>query len=133
MSACRPGELGVEMRNGLTEAEVEAIRRRYSDLLNYQDDDVLAPWDPMTYVSSDDDTLLHIAAMRGDSEIVSLLLRAGMDPNVLGDLSFTPLHYARTWDRGDVADILIRYGARTDIRNEFGQLPVKDSAGPKRD
>jgi ankyrin repeat protein len=121
------------MRNGLTEAEVEAIRRRYSDLLNYQDDDVLAPWDPMTYVSSDDDTLLHIAAMRGDSEIVSLLLRAGMDPNVLGDLSFTPLHYARTWDRGDVADILIRYGARTDIRNEFGQLPVKDSAGPKRD
>jgi ankyrin repeat protein len=114
------------MRNGLSEAEAEGIRRRHPDLLNYQDGDLFAPWDPMTYVTSDDDTLLHIAAIRGDSETASLLLRAGMDPNVRGDLSSTPLHYARTWGHDEVAEILLKHGARTDIRNELGRLPVSD-------
>lgn len=114
------------MPGELSEAEIAEIQSRYSSLLNYQSDDVHSPWDPLTYLDSGGDSLLHIAAMQGDVRTASLLLKAGADPNASGDMGYTPLHYAY-WKRNDgVIELLIGHGARTDIRNEFGKLPEEE-------
>jgi ankyrin repeat protein len=104
----------------LSDKEIRDIRANYSDLLNYEDEDPNAPIDPMSYVDSNGDGLLHIAAQKGDARTISMLLRAGMDPNLRGDMGNTALHYAK---RQDVASLLIEKGASGEIRNEFGDLP----------
>jgi ankyrin repeat protein len=114
------------MPSALSEAEIAEIRANYPDLLNYQSDDVHAPWDPLTYLDSGGDSLLHIAAMRGDARTAELLLNAGADPNAPGDMSYTPLHYAHWKRHDDVIALLLAHGARTDLRNEFGKLPEEE-------
>lgn len=105
----------------LTEAEIEELQTKYSYLTNYESEDPEAPIDPLTYVDSNGDALLHIAAQRGDVRTVELLLRAGIDANLLGDMSNTALHYAQT---EGVAGLLLKHGASSDVRNEFGKLPT---------
>jgi ankyrin repeat protein len=110
----------------LTESEIAEIQERYSDRLNYGADDILSPIDPLTYVQPDGDGLLHIAAIRGDARTISLLLEAGLDPNSIGDMGETPLHYAYSFDHNDVVKILLEHGANPNIRSEFGLLPGEE-------
>ena len=104
----------------LTEAEVQELQAKYSYLTNYQAEDPDAPIDPLTYVDSNGDALLHIAAQQGDQRTVELLLRAGVDVNLVGDMGNTALHYAQT---EAVASLLLTHGASAEICNEFGQRP----------
>jgi ankyrin repeat protein len=114
------------MLSELTAEEVAEIRGRYLDLANYQAEDTFSPWDPLAYLDSGGDSLLHIAAMRGDARTASLLLKAGANPNAAGDMGYTPLHYAYWKRHNDVTELLLAHGARTDIRNEFGKLPEEE-------
>lgn len=114
------------MLTPLSESEIAEIRANYRDLLNYQSDDVHSPWDPLTYLDSGGDSLLHIAAIRGDARTAGLLLKAGADPNAAGDMSYTPLHYAHWKRHDDLIALLLAHGARTDLRNEFGKLPEEE-------
>jgi len=82
-----------------------------------------SPIDPLTYVAPEGETLLHIAALRGDARTVGLLLEAGADPNCRGDMGDTPLHDAFRWGGWEVVKLLLDNGASEDIRNEFGRLP----------
>lgn len=104
----------------LTEAEIQELQTKYSYLTNYEAEEPDAPIDPLTYVDSNGDTLLHIAAQRGDLRAIELLLRSGADVNRLGDMGNTALHYAKVHD---VARLLLKHGASADICNEFGQRP----------
>lgn len=115
------------MLGELSEAEIAEIHTRYSSLLNYQSEDTFAPWDPMTYRDSGGDTLLHIAAMRGDARTASLLLKAGSDPNASGEMGYTALHWAYSEGHDEIAALLIDHGARTDILNDFGKLPEEEA------
>lgn len=115
------------MLTPLTESEIAEIRRNYRDQFNYHSDDVHASWDPLTYLDAGGDSLLHIAAMRGDARTASMRLKAGVDPNAAGDMSYTPLHYAYWKRHNDVIELLLAHGARTDIRNEFGKLPEEEA------
>lgn len=108
----------------LTGDEIRKIQSEYRDLINYEDGDPTAPIDPMTYVDSNGDGLLHIAAAKGDAETIRTMLRAGANINQLGDMGMTPLHYAYESHQQDVIDFLIAGGASTDIRDEFGRLPA---------
>ncbi len=103
--------------------QVLFLQERYADLVNYDCEDVDLPIDPMTYTSADGDSLIHIAAFRGDMASVELLLDAGINPNMVGDMGCTPLHYAAMIRDRDIADLLIRRGARVDAINEFGEIP----------
>jgi hypothetical protein len=114
---------GMLMSVVLSPSEIAQIQKRYSYLVNYEADDPAARIDPMTYRSSDGDSLLHVAAQNGDEQTAELLLRAGFDPNVLGDMGSTPLHYAKAQQRAEVVALLLAYGARDNIRNEFAKLP----------
>ncbi|MEV6771813.1 ankyrin repeat domain-containing protein [Nocardia sp. NPDC051030] len=80
----------------------------------------------MTYIDTNEDGLLHIAAGRGDLETIRLMLGAGANVNQLGDMGMTPLHYAYAALRKmtSVVDFLIANGASLEIRNEFGRLPA---------
>ena len=105
----------------LTESELKELQSKYSYLTNYEADDPDAPIDPLTYVDSNGDALLHIAAQRGDLRTVELLLTAGVDPNLIGDMGNTALQYTRT---EEIAKLLVAYGASTEVLNEFNKSPT---------
>jgi len=107
----------------LNSDEIVELQQKYRHLINYQADDPTTPIDPLTYIDSNGDTLLHIAAMLGDERTVTLLLKAGQDANCLGDMGYTALHYAQRNGNRAVAEILVANGASTNIKNEFGQTP----------
>lgn len=111
----------------LTPDQIESLVNRFTDLINYEGDDPLAPINPLTYRDSDGDSLLHIATRRADAEAVSLLLSAGVDPNIRGDMGYAPLHYAADNRDSEIAKLLISRGANTKALNEFGKAP--DLAG----
>ena len=111
------------MPRALTETELAEIRDRYSDQLNFGANDTFSPIDPLTYVQPEGDTVIHVAAMRGDERTISLLLEAGADPNSVGDMGSTPLHYAYTRKHDGVVKLLLDHGASTTTRDEFGKMP----------
>jgi ankyrin repeat protein len=107
----------------LSDSEICELQRRYHYLVNYDaDDDLTSRFDPLTYIDSNGDTLLHIAAQVGDAGTVEMLLKAGLDVDRIGDMGCTALHYAKMEKQGVVVDLLLAHGASKDIRNEFGKL-----------
>lgn len=104
----------------ISNSQLIEIQGRYADLLNYQSDDPTTPIDPLTYVDSNGDSLLHIASQRGDLVTVSLLLDEGVNANLRGDMGNTPLHYAKS---KEIANALLEKGASSDLKNEFGEKP----------
>lgn len=106
----------------LNPSEIAELQQRYSYLTNYAEgsspDD---PIEPLSYVDSNGDSLLHIAVQNNDLRSVELLLRAELPVNGLGDLGNTPLHYAAS---KEMIDLLVGAGAAQDVRNEFGKLPL---------
>jgi ankyrin repeat protein len=109
------------MRKQLDDTEIREIQQKYSHLINYESDDIDFPISPARYVDSNGDHLLHIAARIGDLRTVDLLINAGMDVNLVGDMGCTALHYAKLKKHPEVAEFLISNGAITGIRNEFGE------------
>lgn len=108
------------MPRRLTSQNLKRLHQLYSYLTNYQTEDSCDPIDPMLYVDSNGDGLLHIAAAAGDLESVKILIKTGIDPNLLGDMGNTALHYAINGKHQSVASFLIDSGAKKDITNEFG-------------
>jgi ankyrin repeat protein len=103
---------------------IDRIQKKYSYLINYVSNDPTEPIDPITYRDSSGDSLLHIAAHRGDENTVVELLEAGMNINILGDMGSTPLHYAARGPHKGTIALLLKCGARTDIKDEFGEVPA---------
>ena len=97
------------------------LEAAFSDLINYEAENPLQPIDPLAYRTPEGDSCLHIAAGRGNLQAVALLLDAGMDPNLRGDLGNTPLHYARSGAHDAVAKLLIDRGASLSLTNELGK------------
>ena len=106
----------------LSPTEVAELTTALRDLINYEGGDPTAPINPFTYRRPDGDTCLHIAAHRGDVRSVALLLKAGADPNDLGDMKSTPLHYAKD---PKIIEMLLAAGASDKMRNAFGRTPFE--------
>lgn len=71
-----------------------------------------------------DDTMLHIAARKGDLEDVKILVASGADVNAIGDIGNTPLHGASSKGRMEVVEFLLSKGADPRIQNEYGETPA---------
>lgn len=96
----------------------------FSDLVNYDAADPLQPVDPISYLTPEGDSCLHIAAGRGDLQAVKLLVDAGINVNLRGDLGNTPLHYAHKSAHTEVVEFLIIRGALPHLVNELGETAI---------
>jgi hypothetical protein len=72
--------------------------------------------------------LLYISARNGHTSICELLINLGIyDINDIQYTGSTALHAAAYYGQKNVVKILLDYGAKTNIKNNFGNLP-KDEA-----
>lgn len=67
------------------------------------------------------DTPLHLAAFWNRVEIVKLLIKKGVDPNVSGYRGRTPLHYAAAMSNIDTMKVLIQEKAKIDYLDNSNQ------------
>lgn len=68
-----------------------------------------------------DDTMLHIAARKGELADVKLLVECGAKVNAIGDIGNTPLHGAAAKGHAVVVILLLENGADPNIKNKFGE------------
>lgn len=76
---------------------------------------------------------LHVAARRGNLEILEILLATQADPNVINDQMSTPLHLCAECGHHELAEALLRAGAMPDARNSFGRSPKELAQGNRWD
>ena len=84
--------------------------------------------DLINFKDSSQRNLLYIAARNGHADMWELLINMGLfDINDIQYTGSTPLHAATYYGQAKAVKLLLDYGARTDIKNNFGNLP-KDEA-----
>jgi ankyrin repeat protein len=65
-------------------------------------------------------TPLHVAAIRGDVDIITSLLAAGATIDARGEQGDTPLHDATSQGHAKAVELLLVSGADPSIENEMG-------------
>lgn len=75
--------------------------------------------------------LLYIAARNGYYDICEFLLEEGMDPNESQKTKSTPLHGAVFYNQLHIYKLLLEYGARATLENEYGNLAIEESHSDK--
>ncbi|XP_057582473.1 protein phosphatase 1 regulatory subunit 12B isoform X3 [Hippopotamus amphibius kiboko] len=68
-------------------------------------------------------TALHVAAAKGYSEVLRLLIQAGCELNVQDHDGWTALHAAAHWGVKEACSILAEALCDMDVRNKLGQTP----------
>lgn len=66
------------------------------------------------------ETLLNLAVNSQSKKDVILLIENGANVNQQGELNFTPIQNACLYGNLDIIEILLKNGAKTNIKNEFG-------------
>ncbi|XP_075065693.1 protein phosphatase 1 regulatory subunit 12A isoform X2 [Mixophyes fleayi] len=66
-------------------------------------------------------TALHVAAAKGYTEVLKLLIQAGYDINIKDFDGWTPLHAAAHWGKEDACRILVENLCDIDAVNKVGQ------------
>ena len=97
----------------------EEIRSAYDD-----NPDAAGLNDP-TARNGDGDTLLHLAAFRGDEDDVRDLVALGAVVNARGEFGMTALHHAAVAGHTAVGERLLALGADRQAPDDFGQTPAK--------
>ncbi|WP_265044233.1 MULTISPECIES: ankyrin repeat domain-containing protein [unclassified Wolbachia] len=82
---------------------------------------------------SEQDSLLHLAAMIGEVNAVRYLIGKGIDVNVRNALHHTPLHLAAGIGHGNVVKILVEEGkAEIDVFDARNQTPMHYAVNNKK-
>ena len=72
-------------------------------------------------------SLLYIAARNGHVNICDYLINKGIDVNEIQGTGSTPLHGAAYYGQTNVVNLLINYGAKTNIKNEYNHYPIDEA------
>ena len=100
--------------------------RHYPNFLGVEIVDVNQP-------GSIDDTMLHIAAWKGELPDVEVLIACVAKVNAIGDIGNTPLHGAAAKGHLAVAKALLSNGADRSIKNEFGETAADWALNARHD
>ncbi|KAF9426578.1 hypothetical protein BGZ94_006309 [Podila epigama] len=68
-------------------------------------------------------TPLHLAARRGDLEMVMVLLQLGGDVNSRGERQWTPLHESISQKHANISSLLVACGADLTAKSDTGETP----------
>ncbi|GJQ71093.1 hypothetical protein Trydic_g999 [Trypoxylus dichotomus] len=68
-------------------------------------------------------TSLHVAAAKGYTNVIKILLQCAADVNLQDSDGWTPLHAAAHWGQKEAAELLANNGASMDAQNFVGQTP----------
>ncbi|EJF61159.1 ankyrin [Dichomitus squalens] len=68
-------------------------------------------------------TALHVAAQKGNEELVRMLCDHGADFDLADNEGNTPLHYASAWGNVTIVQLLIERGCQYSARNNQGFTP----------
>ncbi|NXI66493.1 BARD1 protein, partial [Anseranas semipalmata] len=74
------------------------------------------------------ETLLHLAAIKGDLGAVEQLLKNGADPNVKDNAGWTPLHEACNHGHKEVVELLLQHKALVNTTGYQNDSPLHDAA-----
>uniref|UniRef100_A0A4W4G1I1 Protein phosphatase 1 regulatory subunit n=1 Tax=Electrophorus electricus TaxID=8005 RepID=A0A4W4G1I1_ELEEL len=66
-------------------------------------------------------TAMHVAAAKGYTEVLKLLIQAGYDVNIKDYDGWTPLHAAAHWGKEEACRILVDHMCDMDVVNKVGQ------------
>lgn len=69
-------------------------------------------------------TLLHLAAHNGHTNIVEFLLSSNVDIDSTNEYGNTPLHFASHRGYFEVVDLLLRHGANIYATNRYSSTPL---------
>uniref|UniRef100_A0A8C5XVB8 Protein phosphatase 1 regulatory subunit n=1 Tax=Microcebus murinus TaxID=30608 RepID=A0A8C5XVB8_MICMU len=106
---------GVDLEQSRKEEEQQMLQDARQWLNSGKIDDVRQPRSGAT--------ALHVAAAKGYSEVLRLLIQAGYELNVQDHDGWTPLHAAAHWGVKEACSILAEALCDMDIRNKLGQTP----------
>lgn len=73
------------------------------------------------------ETMLQVAAIKGNADRVRQLLEEGANPNVTDHAGWTPLHEACNHGFREVARLLLSHGACVDVAGPGGVTPLHDA------
>ncbi len=110
------------------DASLDALIAKYRYLIDFAKLD-LTDINQQAYPGGD--ALIHIVSYIGTLEEMDLLVASGAQINAVGDIGYTPLHYAALKGRLDMAEKLLLLGADPDIRCEFNDTPAMVAKGMK--
>ena len=74
-------------------------------------------------MDSGGNSLVCLAALHGDHEMIKVLIENGFDPNIPNNQGDTPLHHAITGEKIKCVDLLIQKGVNERIKNNQGFIP----------
>ena len=93
---------------------------------------LLAQGRPTTERSKDGESALHVAAIRGDSEVVRALIGAGAEVDARTPegplIAMTPLHWAIYHGHTEMVRLLLEAGADPHLADQNGKTPLEMSA-----
>ena len=72
--------------------------------------------------------LLYIAARNGHTRICEYLINKGMEINEIQSTGSTPLHGAVYYGQTNVVKLLLNYGAKTNIKNNFNHFTIDEAS-----
>ncbi|WP_052754578.1 ankyrin repeat domain-containing protein [Calothrix sp. 336/3] len=96
-----------------------SLLEKYKESLLFED----GMFNDVNFKGSSEDTILHLACLRGEIQDVIIILECGAHINAKGDIGATPLHNAVLSDNPLLVKILIDYGADLKEKDEFGETP----------
>ena len=73
---------------------------------------------------------MHDASVAGEPELLRLLLAAKGDPNLAGEMGWTPLHCAAYWGRENLCKMLLEAGASPQLTDQNGQTAWQVATHP---
>ena len=96
---------------------IKEVLAKYNELASFNEMELKDP----NQIGLDEDAPIHVACRMGELEDVEIMVSAGADINLIGDIGNTPLHEAAIRGNLMVVKRLIELGASPRIKNEFGQ------------